>query len=76
MRKARCIYFKECEIEVDSNPNLGFFEDQTEGTNSAALCVCGYYETAHTNKWVVCVNYSPRGDIGYDQFYCGCRGCD
>jgi len=82
-REARC----HCGITRPSYPpeRLAFFEYRGEGSRSASICkVCGCVLEAHTldAKWPElrkCTEdntYQPRGDIGYDSFYCGCDGWD
>lgn len=67
-----------CGNEKPSSLDLPFFEYCGPGSWSASICTCGFAESAHesgTHK-IACKNYNPRGDIGYDRFYCGCRGWD
>ncbi len=86
-RVAVCPY---CRTERPSSPDLAFFEYRGEGTGAAAKCAeCGYSPVAHDPETphmkeqggsVVdlgkCPGYRPRGDVGRDSFYCGCRGWD
>lgn len=82
MRQARCTYFHLCGAKVNSKPDLAFFSSQVLGTISSTLCACGFYPSAHKGgKFYhpasqACANYEPRGDVGYDEFYCGCKGYD
>lgn len=90
VRMARCGCGKERpSSERDA---LAFFEDCGPGSTSANSCVCGYYECAHDPKHMaqpsgararltvvergLCGGFTPRGDIGHDRYYCGCRGWD
>jgi hypothetical protein len=82
-RMARCGYHHDGE--VPSSWGLAFFEYQGPGSYSAALCTCGYAKVAHERNEnrvnpepIVCKSggYTPRGDVGYDHYYDGCRGWD
>lgn len=75
-RKARCVC--NCGKEEDSSVDLAFFEYCGEGSPNAKLCKhCHVVEKAHgVEGTTACDNYEPIGDIGYDKFYCGCRGWD
>jgi hypothetical protein len=83
-RTAVCEY---CRAErPSSEPFLAFFEYRGEGTPSASQCGnCGYAKVAHEGDGKRranvlqdgrCPEYVPRGDVGTDTFYCGCRGWD
>jgi len=70
---------------VPSDWGLAFFEYRGEGSRSAALCTCGYAQIAHEYEPkrvrpdpIKCSvgGYTPRGDLGTDEFYDGCRGWD
>ena len=85
MRKARCSYYHNCKSEVDSQPDIAFFEDCGPGTyNAEQLCKnCGFHVIAHkggknyrADHWSQCENFEPKGDQGFDRYYCGCRGWD
>lgn len=79
-RTARC----GCGVERPSSFDLAFFEFCGPGSPSATnVCKnCGYTQTAHESdnharrRGKVCQSFTPRGDIGYDIYYCGCRGWD
>lgn len=73
-RMARCTYGHG--KEVPSDKGLPFFEFNGEGSKSAETCKCGYYKEAHEKPFNehICNNYTPRGDIGHDGYYCGCYG--
>jgi len=70
LRTARCSY---CKREIPSDKGAPFFEFRGAGSRHAKLCKCGFAEVAHkeTNHHVKCRNYTPRGDQGFDSFYCG-----
>lgn len=78
VRVARC----DCGREEPSSPNLPFFQFRGEGSPEATdVCVCGFYDTAHEAKRTgrrvssaVCDEFTPRGPLPTDIFYCGCRG--
>ncbi len=80
VRMARC---GQCGHEVPSAKNLAFFVDHSAGTDAAEKhCKhCGYHQDAHKqeirskNKHI-CNNFEPKGDRGFDSYYCGCRGWD
>lgn len=82
MRMARC----GCGEERPSSPDLAFFEFQGPGSHHAEeRCKhCFYSLTAHLLSPVPAHlvgqidthEFEPRGDVGYDRFYCGCRGWD
>lgn len=78
-RQARC----SCGKIVQSKKTLPFFEFRGEGSRNAihSCAHCRYYDVAHTNdnrsrNENICDDFTPQGDIGYDIFYCGCRGWD
>jgi hypothetical protein len=85
-RTARCGCGKE--RPSSDRDHLAFFEYRGEGSSSAANCECGYSPVAHDPETphlrergtVIdqgkCSGYRPRGDIGTDSYYCGCRGWD
>jgi hypothetical protein len=65
--------------------HLPFFEYQGPGSNSAELsCAkCGMYKVVHQainpstgRPGVTDHEFTRRGDVGYDKFYCGCYGWD
>lgn len=73
-----------CEKTEPSSRELAFFEYQGAGSYAERKCVnCGTYDVTHMeinpsterpgHKFGVC-EFTPKGDTGYDQFYCGCRG--
>ena len=80
VRMAKC---GQCNTMVPSAKNLAFFVDWSAGSEAAEKhCKhCGYHEQAHKkeiqskNKHI-CSNFEPRGDRGFDSYYCGCRGWD
>ena len=81
-RIAQCSY--DGHGKIASDEGLAFFEFQGEGSYSAELCKCGFTENAHNTpprtgrpmNPKLCDNYRPRGDVGHDKYYCGCRGWD
>lgn len=88
-RNYECNYAKQtgctrtqCRCELPSDPTLPFFKYQGAGSPSASKCRrCGFYEAPHAAdragwKGRACRNYEPRGDIGRDEFFCGCAGWD
>jgi hypothetical protein len=75
-RMARCGL---CGVEVPASEELAFFEYQGDGSVAATQgCKnCHYWLMAHNkDSVVVCGNFEPKGDLGFDKFYCGCRGFD
>ena len=84
-RIARCSYCKSERPSADRE-RLAFFEYRGPGSNSARICECGYAEIAHTQEVTEsqrnvvsdgrCPGYRPRGDVGTDTFYDGCKGWD
>jgi hypothetical protein len=74
-RIAKCGY---CGKEAPSSTDLAFFEYQGADTYAASWCRhCGFTDVAHKRAdWTRCKAYEPRGDVGHDRFYCGCRGWD
>ena len=81
-RVARCSY---CKKEVQSDTSLAFFQFQGEGSERATkqCAQCGYYKIAHGainsltgNAGITSHEFVPKGDVGHDDFYCGCRGWD
>jgi hypothetical protein len=85
-RIAKC----DCGKTRPSNSDLAFFEYRGPGSRSAMnYCKhCGYTFTVHTQEWYDkevargrmfpsrCWTFEPRGDVGHDLFYCGCKGWD
>lgn len=84
-RMARCM----CGKQKPSSLDLAFFEYRGPGSRNAVhSCICGYYDVAHDLLAADPVKYrhvravkcggtfAPRGDVGTDSFYCGCRGWD
>jgi hypothetical protein len=80
-RMARCY----CGEERPSSKDLPFFQFCGVGSLEASSCKCGFYEVAHhpdpnsvRKKGIPCDvgGYTPKGDQGWDKFYCGCRGWD
>jgi hypothetical protein len=79
-RTARC----HCGRTKPSSTVLERFEYQGPGSRSASdVCVCGYHKLAHHNDIQSgavsptlrnCPGFRPRGDLGYDVFWCGCDG--
>jgi hypothetical protein len=64
---------------------LNFFEYQGPGSDSAELSCgqCGMHRVVHQpinpstgREGVTDHEFTPRGDVGYDRFYCGCYGWD
>jgi hypothetical protein len=89
-REARCTCGQTAPSIKALDGRLAFFEFRGEGSTSATeQCKhCGYYHVAHTEQAPVwkngktavenrgCPGFEPRGDWGYDTYYCGCRGWD
>jgi hypothetical protein len=87
-REARCTCGQTAPSTKALDGYLAFFEYRGEGSRSATeQCKhCGYYDCAHGNsedkelRNVVeegkCPGFEPKGDWGYDTYYCGCRGWD
>jgi hypothetical protein len=80
-RKAVC----SCGAAADSSPSLAFFEYRGPGSKSATeLCQdCGYHKIVHQpinpstgRPGITTHEFTPRGDVGTDLFYCGCNGWD
>ena len=83
-RIARCGY-KSCTKTAASSKDLAFFEYQGLGSKNAELLCgeCGMHEVVHApinpstgRPGITNHDFTPKGDVGYDQFYCGCRGWD
>lgn len=81
-RKAMC---SPCKSLVDSSPMLAFFEYRGPGSKSATegCGECGYHKVVHQpinpstgRPGITTHEFTPRGDVGTDLFYCGCRGWD
>lgn len=89
-RTAKCAYCgKE---QPSNPERLAFFEYCGENSIEATYCkVCGFGVSAHSKenldshppeyhkKLYKCIEedtYEPKGDRGYDRYYCGCRGWD
>jgi hypothetical protein len=82
-RQARC----SCGSTANSSTGLAFFEYLGDGSRDATeLCLnCGSGYVTHLevnpstgragHKFGVC-EFTPKGDVGYDRYYCGCRGWD
>lgn len=82
-RQAQC----QCGNTATSSKGLAFFEYLGEGSREATdKCRnCGYGFVCHLeintstgragHKFQVC-DFVPKGDVGYDRYYCGCRGWD
>jgi len=78
-RKALCV----CGRVRPSSTTLRRFVYQGAGSRSATeVCVCGYHSLAHHDdirRGAVsptlrnCTMFSPRGDLGYDSYWCGCE---
>ena len=78
-RKARCV----CGRVRPSSTTLQRFVYQGPGSRSATeVCVCGYHSLAHHDdirRGAVsptlrnCTMFRPRGDVGYDFYWCGCK---
>jgi hypothetical protein len=85
-RLARCGYIS-CGRTAPSSRGLAFFEYKGPGSKSAIESCgnCGSHQVAHQeinpstkrpgHKHGVC-EFTPKGDAGYDEYYCGCRGWD
>lgn len=85
-RMAHCF----CGSVTPSSWALAFFEFLGEGSKAAteSCAHCGYALSAHgpdapvwrNGKTAVmnhgCPGFEPRGDVGHDRYYCGCRGWD
>lgn len=77
-RRARC----RCGRTTLSSAVLEHFEYQGPGSRAATeVCICGYHKLAHhediQNGAVSptlrnCPGFQPRGDPGYDLYWCGC----
>ena len=82
-RQARC----SCGATANSSMGLAFFEYLGDGSRDATElcrnCGSGYVTHLELNtstgrpghKFGVC-EFTPKGDVGYDRYYCGCRGWD
>jgi hypothetical protein len=82
-RQARC----QCGNTATSSKGLAFFEYLGDGSREASdKCRnCGYGYITHLevntstgragHKFGVC-EFVPKGDVGHDRYYCGCRGWD
>jgi hypothetical protein len=78
-RMARCA----CDRTVPSRPDLPNFEYRGPGSWSATeVCVCGYHWMAHQkdirrgagpSALRNCPFFRPRGDLGFDGYWCGCE---
>ena len=78
-RTARCA----CGRTAPSCPDLPNFEYRGPGSWSATeVCVCGYHWLAHQKDirrgagpaaLRKCPFFRPRGDEGFDQYWCGCE---
>jgi hypothetical protein len=89
-REARCTCGQTRPSTDAIQGRLAFFEFRGEGSRSATeQCQhCGYAVVAHgpdapvwkSGKTAVethgCPGFEPKGDWGYDTYYCGCRGWD
>jgi len=80
-RIAKCAY--GCGSEKPSSTSLPFFEYcGAESREAQETCKhCGYSIVAHPGgrnhkPQFKCKGFEPRGDRGYDRYYCGCRGWD
>ena len=80
-RKATC----NCGKTVDSSTALAFFEYRGPGSKSAteSCSDCRYHAVVHQpinpstgRPGIITHKFIPRGDVGTDLFYCGCRGWD
>jgi hypothetical protein len=81
-RIAKCGCGKE---RPSTEENLPFFEYQGDGSYRAELiCIqCGMHTDVHQEinpstkrAGVTDHEFSRRGDVGHDVYYCGCRGWD
>ena len=70
---------------VKSDWTLAFFEYCGPGSREATeICKCGMAKVAHDKAGGSCPNakkspsrkFEPKGDQGFDRFYCGCFGWD
>lgn len=78
-RVAHC----RCGRTAPSSLDLRGFEYQGPGSRSALeVCVCGYHVLAHHEEirsgavspsLKTCPGFRPRGDPGYDLYWCGCE---
>lgn len=78
-RKAQCV----CGRVRPSSTTLARFVYQGPGSRSATeVCVCGYDSVAHHEDIRLgavsptlrnCTMFCPRGDLGYDSYWCGCE---
>lgn len=85
VRMARCGCGRTAPSDSEG---LAFFESRGPLSRSASQCAhCGFAAVAHETTNPVtgrpgvvasgkCPGYEPRGDVGTDTFYCGCRGWD
>jgi hypothetical protein len=87
-REARCTCGQTAPSTKALDGYLAFFKYRGEGSRAATdSCKhCGYAEIAHTQEDTKqrmnvvtrgkCPGFEPKGDWGYDTYYCGCRGWD
>lgn len=76
-RQARCSCMRPPR---PSDINLPFFEYRGPGSASADdTCHCGFARRAHTDQSLgkrLDHEFEPRGDVGFDSYYCGHSGWD
>lgn len=74
-----------CRCEEPSSGELAFFKFCGEGSFTAGICKhCGTTEKPHADgkcppglkRHAAGTRYEAQGDIGHDEFYCGCHGWD
>lgn len=72
----------ECNNTKPSSYALAHFTFRGIGSASATrTCACGFFDVAHDAKRAgkrgsrsVCDQFTPRGPLATDSFFCGCRG--
>lgn len=58
---------------------LAFFQYRGPSSRDATeICKCGYHQIAHINHpdRIKCKEFTPRGPMLNDLYYCGCKGWD
>jgi hypothetical protein len=79
-RTAKCSCGK---TSPSTEKNLPFFQYLGAGSRDAEeICgTCGFHEVVHQEinpstgrAGVTDHAFTARGDVGFDRFYCGCRG--
>jgi hypothetical protein len=70
--------------ECDSSTDLAFFQYLGPGGKNEEQCaICGKFEEPHLRVTsiakgakVIPHDFVPREPLGWDDYYCGCRGWD